>query len=84
MRIPRRWKYAIVFWGLYILAIVFYRRYPWLDFAWMLVSGLVVLGLSVYLVQQKIHYGGDKRIHARSPLGYPRWLNDFLRDDRSE
>ena len=81
MMIPRRWRYAIVFWGLYTLAVVFYQRYPWVDFVWMSVSAVAVLALSVHLVNKKIRHGGDERIHPRSPLGYPRWLNHFLRDD---
>jgi hypothetical protein len=79
--IPRRWKYAIVFWVLYILAAIFYQRYPWVDSVWTGLSLLAVLALSVYLVVKKVRSGGDEKIHPRSPLGYPHWLMHFLRDD---
>lgn len=81
MTIPRRWKFAIAFWALYAIAVIFYRRYPWVDILWTGVSMFAVLALSVYLVVKKYRSGGDERIHARSPLGYPHWLMHFLRDD---
>lgn len=84
MTVPRRWKYAIVFWVLYTLAVALYQRYPWVDSIWVGVSVFAVLALSVHLVVKKIRGGGDERIHPRSPLGYPHWLIRFLRDDDEE
>ena len=84
MTIPRRWKFAIVFWALFALAVFFYRRYPWVDTIWMGLSAFGVLALSVHLVIKKFRSGGDERIHPRSPLGYPHWLIRFLRDDDEE
>jgi hypothetical protein len=84
MTIPRRWKFAIAFWVLYTVAVVLYQRYLWVDTLWLGLSMFAVLALSVHLVVKKFRSGGDERIHARSPLGYPHWLMHFLRDDEEE
>jgi hypothetical protein len=81
MPVPRRWKYAIVFWALSALAVVLYPRYPWVDTIWMGLLVFAVVALSVHLVVKEIRAGGDERINARSRLGYPYWLGRFLRDD---
>jgi hypothetical protein len=78
---PRRWKFAILFWAPFTALVLFYQRYPWVDTIWMGLSVFGALALSIHLLVKKSRNGGDERIHPRSPLGYPNWLMHFLRHD---
>jgi hypothetical protein len=72
----RRWIPAIVFWGLFILSMVLYERYPWLDTVWYAALMLFLVFLAgCSVVQIFRHRHGTATI-----WGVPRWLDRFLLD----
>jgi hypothetical protein len=71
----RRWLPAILFWSLLAACVKFSDRYPWLDFAWLTVSLLLVVAISGYSVfHLTAHYSETQSISYK-PV--PRWLRRF-------
>jgi hypothetical protein len=71
----RGWPAAILFCSLLAACVEFSDRYPWLDFAWLVTSFLLVVAVSAYSV---FHLAGHYReTQSISYKPVPRWLRRF-------
>lgn len=73
---------TILFWGLFIGSFGLIKRYPLVDAIWVVTGRLCILALAVFTLIKA--YRDHGKTGTFSYQGYPRWLLQFLIDEKDE